>query len=217
MNEVGEDKDESGQPDMPVKTPSSSWGDGANSSDWSSGPTPEQVEYEKARKEAVRRLRIEAKENEQPLDVPALPVDISPSQAEMDWLTSMAARAERGVTDWDYASVGSPEDDAKSLVELEQQQAEQRKEFEKLVLVRLANAYKKGATDAAFRTTARAYNIRGMVLLLVVLAVVAMPIIAIVTDLDPSDFGTFIAPITAIAGTVVGYWFGQESRERSAS
>jgi hypothetical protein len=40
-----------------------------------------------------------------------------------------------------------------------------------------------------------------------------MPIIAILIDLNPTDFGTYIAPVTGIAGTVVGYWFGQASRE----
>jgi hypothetical protein len=27
-------------------------------------------------------------------------------------------------------------------------------------------------------------------------------------QLDPQTFGAFIAPVTGIAGTIVGYWFG---------
>lgn len=50
-------------------------------------------------------------------------------------------------------------------------------------------------------------------LLLVVLAVVAMPVIAILIGLSPEDFGAYIAPVTGIAGTVVGYWFGSADRE----
>lgn len=63
--------------------------------------------------------------------------------------------------------------------------------------------------------TARQTFIRSIVLLLVVLAVVMMPIIAILTELDPDSFGTYIAPITGIAGTVVGFWFGTIERKSS--
>jgi hypothetical protein len=45
-----------------------------------------------------------------------------------------------------------------------------------------------------------------------VLAVVQMPIVAIIAGLSPQDFGSYIAPVTAIAATVVGYWFGERGR-----
>jgi hypothetical protein len=41
---------------------------------------------------------------------------------------------------------------------------------------------------------------------------VGMPVIAMVTKLDPQTFGSYIAPVTGIAGTVVGYWFGTLGR-----
>jgi hypothetical protein len=66
-----------------------------------------------------------------------------------------------------------------------------------------------GAID---REAKRAYNTRSIVLLLVVLAVVLMPIVAIIAGLSPQDFGSYIAPVTAIAGTVVGHWFGERGR-----
>ena len=55
-------------------------------------------------------------------------------------------------------------------------------------------------------------------MLFVVAAVVAMPLLAIVLNIDPERFGSYIAPVTAIAGTVVGYWFssaGSASSGRS--
>jgi hypothetical protein len=75
-----------------------------------------------------------------------------------------------------------------------------------------ADAYPEGADSAMDREAKRAYNTRSTVLLLVVLAVVLMPIVAIIAGLSPQDFGSYIAPVTAIAGTVVGYWFGERGR-----
>jgi hypothetical protein len=84
--------------------------------------------------------------------------------------------------------------------------------FKAVVLNREIDAYLKGVDSVTDRAAVRAYNTRSIVLLLVVLAVVAMPIIAILLKLAPADFGTFIAPVTGIAGTVVGYWFGSADR-----
>jgi hypothetical protein len=41
-----------------------------------------------------------------------------------------------------------------------------------------------------------------------------MPIIAMALRLDPTTFGSYLAPVTAIAGTIVGYWFGTADRDR---
>jgi len=56
-------------------------------------------------------------------------------------------------------------------------------------------------------------RIRGIVLYLIVFAIVLMPIIAMFNlRLAPEAFAQYISPITGIAGTVLGYWFGRESR-----
>ena len=55
-------------------------------------------------------------------------------------------------------------------------------------------------------------KIRSIVLVCVVLAVVATPIFAMWRHVTPRAFVQFVAPITAIAGTVLGYWFGQQDR-----
>jgi hypothetical protein len=76
-------------------------------------------------------------------------------------------------------------------------------------------AFRKGAASAYDRKAFFASEIRSFVLLLVVLAVLAMPLVAIWKDLPPEKFGTLIAPVTALAGTVVGYWFGAGERHKS--
>jgi hypothetical protein len=73
---------------------------------------------------------------------------------------------------------------------------------------RQVDAYLKGRDDATDQQAQRAYFMRSAVLLLVVLAVVSLPIIAIGLHIDPQEFGAYVAPVTGIAGTVVGYWFG---------
>jgi hypothetical protein len=88
-------------------------------------------------------------------------------------------------------------------------------EFRDAILERGIEAYDKGIDAATDRDARRAYNTRSIVLLLVVLAIVSMPIIGILAHLNPQSFGTFIAPVTGIAGTVVGYWFGTVDRQPS--
>ena len=70
----------------------------------------------------------------------------------------------------------------------------------------MGDAFVRGVEMATDRDANRASRARSPVLLLVVLAVVRMPIVAILKGLDPESFGTFIARITAIAGTVGGFW-----------
>jgi hypothetical protein len=49
---------------------------------------------------------------------------------------------------------------------------------------------------------------RGFVILVVVAAVVIAPLVGLVVQVPASDFSAFMAPITGIAGTIIGYWFG---------
>ena len=106
----------------------------------------------------------------------------------------------------------SPEEIEKIIENDQRRREEALQKFKNALLEREADAYLKGADSAIDREAKRAYNTRSIVLLLVVLAVVLMPIVAIIAGLSPQDFGSYIAPITAIAGTVVGYWFGERGR-----
>lgn len=108
---------------------------------------------------------------------------------------------------------GTSPEEIEKIVENDQRRREEAlREFKNALLEREADAYLKGADSAIDREAKRAYNARSIVLLLVVLAVVLMPIVAIIAGLSPQDFGSYIAPVIAIAGTVVGYWFGERGR-----
>jgi hypothetical protein len=59
---------------------------------------------------------------------------------------------------------------------------------------------------------------RSVVLVAVVFAVVITPIFAMIRKTDAAEFSQYVTPITAIAGTVLGYWFvqqGQSLRRKS--
>jgi hypothetical protein len=60
----------------------------------------------------------------------------------------------------------------------------------------------------------RGTRVRAWALMLVVLAVVATPIFAILLEVPANDFSQYIAPVTAIAGAVIGYWFGQTKDDK---
>lgn len=57
--------------------------------------------------------------------------------------------------------------------------------------------------------------VRSLALFIVVAAIVAMPFWAIIRSFSPkstpAEFAQYIAPITGIAGAVIGYWFGNRS------
>lgn len=57
--------------------------------------------------------------------------------------------------------------------------------------------------------------IRGIALMLVVLAMVLYPMYALIVGIPGTTLADVIAPVTGIAGAVVGYWFGQASRRIS--
>jgi hypothetical protein len=86
--------------------------------------------------------------------------------------------------------------------ELRRQQAEDR--FKAALDERIRRAYQQGSANAVSREALRSVSVRSYVLL----GVVAMPLIAMFFKLDPQAFGAYIAPVTGITGTIVGYWFG---------
>ncbi|WP_139329756.1 MULTISPECIES: hypothetical protein [unclassified Mycobacterium] len=49
---------------------------------------------------------------------------------------------------------------------------------------------------------------RGFVIVIIVAALVVAPLVGMLVHLTPADFSALMAPITGIAGTVIGYWFG---------
>jgi hypothetical protein len=91
-------------------------------------------------------------------------------------------------------------------MELRRKQAEDK--FKAVLDDRITRAYDLGSEDAVSLEASRAVRVRSYVLLGVVAAVVAMPLIAMFFKLDPQAFGAYIAPVTGITGTIVGYWFG---------
>jgi hypothetical protein len=52
---------------------------------------------------------------------------------------------------------------------------------------------------------------RAIALLVVVVAVVITPIIAMLHGISTESFAAYIAPVTAITGVILGYWFGTKS------
>jgi hypothetical protein len=53
---------------------------------------------------------------------------------------------------------------------------------------------------------------RGVSLLLVVAAIVIYPLYALIFRITGTTLSDIVAPVTGIAGAIVGYWFGQASR-----
>ena len=195
--------------------------------DWEEELARRQREWEKEREEyqakadADLRTEQEAYENlrtakglqEKPTKVPDLPVDISMSQLEISGLMDMAARV---MTSVPYYPPGeTPEKRAETRFNAEQKVAQNQLEFEALVAQRILDAYTRGQDVAIDSEVRNSYRWRGVVLVLIVAAIVTMPIIAILSGLEATEFGTYMAPVTGIAGTIVGYWFGQAGREQS--
>jgi hypothetical protein len=106
----------------------------------------------------------------------------------------------------------SPEELLQHQAEEERAQEERIKAAEELreeVNRLMTFAYDQGADAAVEKSERTAWNARSVALYLLVFAVVLMPVIAIVAGITPQDFGSYVAPITGIAGTVVGYWFSR--------
>jgi hypothetical protein len=57
----------------------------------------------------------------------------------------------------------------------------------------------------------RSNNVRSWVLLAIVASIIVMPAVAMASGVAAQSFSQYIAPITGIAGTVLGYWFSQQS------
>lgn len=62
------------------------------------------------------------------------------------------------------------------------------------------------------RVEAGAETVRGWVVIGIVVALITSPIMAMILSVSPQDYGQLIAPVTGIAGTVIGYWFGNRNQ-----
>ena len=59
--------------------------------------------------------------------------------------------------------------------------------------------------------------VRGVVLIIVVIAIISTPFLAIFHGVPLDAFNEFIAPVTGIGGIIIGYWFGQDKKSESTS
>jgi lipopolysaccharide export LptBFGC system permease protein LptF len=73
----------------------------------------------------------------------------------------------------------------------------------------------------AITQSLRSTNVRSWVLLAIVASIIVMPAVAMASGIAAQSFSQYVAPITGIAGTVLGYWFSQQgigtAAERKAS
>jgi lipopolysaccharide export LptBFGC system permease protein LptF len=65
-------------------------------------------------------------------------------------------------------------------------------------------------TLEAITQSLRSTNVRSWVLLAIVASIIVMPAVAMATGVAAQSFSQYVAPITGIAGTVLGYWFSQQ-------
>jgi hypothetical protein len=72
--------------------------------------------------------------------------------------------------------------------------------------------YRAGVEDAAQTERQREARVRTAVLIIVVAVVAVLSVMALVLRLDAQQFTLYLAPITGMAGTVLGYWFGAAGR-----
>ena len=73
-------------------------------------------------------------------------------------------------------------------------------------------ADRKHRADLSFEQSGlvrRAENVRGWALVAVVFAIIASPWVAMIAGVAAKDFSLYVAPVTGIAGAIIGYWFGQ--------
>lgn len=81
-----------------------------------------------------------------------------------------------------------------------------------------AREAKEAADEAAERAQKSAEQasqlqtfFRGVPLILIVVAVIGYPLYAMIYQIPPQDLAQYVAPITGLAGAMVGYWFGSGS------
>lgn len=110
---------------------------------------------------------------------------------------------------WGHFSIGhAPETQAEQELEMRLRALDRKWEVEK------AERFHQAELDAVTsRTNSQAERIRGYVVMGVVAALIVSPIAAMALNVAAADFGQFVAPVTGVAGTVIGYWFGNRTQQ----
>jgi hypothetical protein len=91
------------------------------------------------------------------------------------------------------------------------------KEWTRLVRDAKRDAEELRTQKAPFLIAAFNTKVRALVLILVVLAIITMPMIALVEGTFLNTFNQLIAPVTGVGGVIIGYWFGQSKDDPSAT
>jgi hypothetical protein len=135
-----------------------------------------------------------------------------PAGADMDWDYPPPDLDEAGRSNWKAEQEEKRKKAEAERAKHQEEDKRRRQQAEDMLKAaldeRIMRAYQQGTANAVSREALRAISVRSYVLLGVVAAVVAMPLIGMLLDLDPQAFGAYIAPVTGITGTIVGYWFG---------
>jgi hypothetical protein len=123
-----------------------------------------------------------------------------------EWALETRLRLERAHSGETWATGKRPENDREwqleySFRELENQRKSEAQERE----------LRYNVTLNSTRQSAQGEAVRSWVLLAIVVAIILMPIIGMIIGIQAQTFSQFIAPVTGIGGTVLGYWFGQRT------
>ncbi|MFJ5882905.1 hypothetical protein [Kitasatospora cineracea] len=136
-------------------------------------------------------------------------------QTAADWMTevklldeTLMAIAQRGIEDRERAAqfqLGRmPQTSEEIEAEVRLRDTERRWEVELK-----DRTHRAELAHHQVAVTRRAESIRGWALVAVVVAIVISPWAAMLSGVPANDFSMYMVPVTGIAGTIIGYWFGQ--------
>ncbi|MFJ1758601.1 hypothetical protein [Kitasatospora sp. NPDC088134] len=103
-------------------------------------------------------------------------------------------------------------EDRKHRADLQSRETERRWEVELE-----DRKYRANLVHQHVAVTRRAEGIRGWALVAVVVAIAVSPWVAMIANVPANNFSMYMVPVTGIAGTIIGYWFGQGDRLRPAT
>ncbi|MFI1032223.1 hypothetical protein [Streptomyces sp. NPDC020951] len=146
-------------------------------------------------------------------------------RAFVDWVRAGRAASDIGL---DWGRLFAELRDASALREQGKREAEaifalQKQELEQVATAaraeqehqREVNSYELERVRMKAQLDYSNDRTRGIVLYLVVAALVLMPIFAMTNwGVSAEQFAQYVAPVTGIAGTILGYWFGQGGDKR---
>ncbi|MFE2888524.1 hypothetical protein [Streptomyces sp. NPDC059272] len=171
-----------------------------NNRDWRMGRMPESeqdwiTEYRLLRKHADTVLTMYGDQKKETESLTEKVVDLTEKYQQ---LTSSNEKSQT------FALGKRPETPEEIDAEVRLRETERRWEVE------LAD--RKHRAELSFEQSGlirRAENVRGWALVAVVFAIIASPWVAMIAGVAAKDFSLYVAPVTGIAGAIIGYWFGQ--------